>query len=94
MHRFKLDRNVKVEKKKLRQLKSLDILAHSIYYKFFSDRGRIPIQSDIIDVLIMTSTPYIHTFISEKNAIDILNKIKKQTKAIERLNLLTLSQLQ
>jgi len=93
-HRFLNGQNVKVDKKKLKQMKSLDILAHSIFYKFFSDRTRKIEQSDIIDILIMTTTPYVHTFISENNAIDILKKIKKQTTAIDRLNLQTLSDLQ
>lgn len=90
-YRFMNGQNVRVDKRKLKQMKSLDILAHSIYYKFFSDSERKIEQSDIIDILIMTTTPYVHTFISEKNAIDVLKKIKNQTTAIKGLNLHTLS---
>lgn len=93
-YRFLNGQNVKVDKKKLKQMKSLDVLAHAIFYKFFSDEKRKIEQSDIIDVLIMTSTPYVHTFISENNAIDVLRKIKKQTTAIDGLKLQTLSDIQ
>lgn len=93
-YRFMNGQNVKVDKKKLRKMKSLDVLAHAIFYKFYSDPTRKIEKSDIIDILIMTTTPYVHTFISERNAIDVLKKIKKQTKAIDVVNLLTLADLQ
>ncbi|HEY9083388.1 MAG TPA: hypothetical protein VIN73_08630 [Vicingaceae bacterium] len=93
-YRFMNGQNVQVDKKKLKRMKSLDILAHAIFYKFFSDGKRKINQSDIIDILIMTTTPYVHTFISENNAIDVLKKIKKQTTAINGLSLQTLSGIQ
>lgn len=93
-HRFKIGENVNIDKKKLKRMKSLNILAHSIYYKFFSDKNRKIEQSDIIDILIMTSTPYVHTFVSENNSIDIMKKIKNQTSIIDELNLHTLSDIQ
>lgn len=90
-YRFLNGQNIRVDKKKLKRMKSLDVLAHAIFYKFFSDGKRKIEHSDIIDILIMTTTPYVHTFISENNAIDVLKKIKKQTTAINGLNLQTLS---
>ena len=93
-YRFLNGKNVEIDKKKLKKMKSLDVLAHAIFYKFFSDKQRKIEQSDIIDILIMTTTPYVHTFISENNAIDILKKIKKQTTAINKINLQTLSDIQ
>lgn len=93
-YRFFNGQNVRVDKKKLKKMKSLNILAHAIFYKFFSDEKRKTKKSDIIDVLIMTTTPYVHTFISENNVIDILKKIKKQTTAIKGLNLQRLSDIQ
>lgn len=93
-YRFMNGKNVKVDKKKLKQMKSLDVLAHAIFYKFYSDSNRKKEKSDIIDILIMTTTPYVHTFISENNAVDVIKKIKKQTTAVDGLNLLTLSDIQ
>ncbi|HNP19403.1 MAG TPA: hypothetical protein PKL31_13280 [Fulvivirga sp.] len=93
-YRFMNGQNVPVDKKKLKRMKSLDVLAHAVFYKFFSDGMRKIEQSDIIDILIMTTTPYVHTFISENNAVDVLKKIKKQTTAINGLNLQTLSDIQ
>ncbi len=92
-YRFMNGQDVRVDKKKLKQMKSLDVLAHAIFYKFFSDGKRKIEQSDIIDILIMTTTPYVHTFISENNAIDVLKKIKNQTTAINGLNLQTLADI-
>ena len=79
-YRFFKGRNVRVDKKKLKQMKSLDVLAHAIFYKFFSDGKRKIEKSDIIDILIMTTTPYVHTFISENNAIDFAEKGYKKGK--------------
>jgi len=93
-YRFLNGENAEIDKKKLKKMKSLDVLAHAVFYKFFSDKQRKIEQSDIIDILIMTTTPYVHTFISENNAIDILKKIKKQTTAINKINLQTLSDIQ
>jgi hypothetical protein len=93
-YRFMNGQDVPLDKKKLKLMKSLNILAHAIFYKFFSDSKRKIEQSDIIDILIMTTTPYVHTFVSERNAIDILRKIKNQTDAINGLNLQTLSHIE
>lgn len=92
-YRFFDGKNVQVDKDKLKRMKFLDVLAHAIFYKFFSDGKRKIERSDIIDILIMTTTPYVHTFISENNAIDVLKKIKTQTTAINGLNLQTLSDI-
>ncbi|MBV5281457.1 MAG: hypothetical protein JZU53_03380 [Paludibacter sp.] len=92
-YRFFNGQDVQVDKEKLKRIKSLDVLAHAIFYKFFSDGKRKIEQSDIIDILIMTTTPYVHTFVSENNAVDILKKIKNQTTAINGLNLHTLSDI-
>lgn len=92
-YRFLSGKNIKVDKQKLKQMKSLDVLAHAIFYKFYSDEKRKIEQSDIIDILIMTTTPYVHTFISENNGVDVLRKIKNQTTAISKLELRTLSDL-
>ena len=93
-HRFLNGREIRVDKQKLRMIKSLDILAHGVFYKFFSDPNRKRTKSDIIDILIMTTAPYVHTFISENNAIEIMRKMKNQTKAIDGLNLVTLSEFE
>jgi hypothetical protein len=93
-YRFMNGQDVNIDKKKLKLMRSLYILANATFYKFFSDIKRKIEQSDIIDILIMTTTPYVHTFVSEKNAIDILRKIKSQTDAIERLNLQKLSDIE
>lgn len=93
-YRFMSGQEIPLDKTKLKLMKSLNILAHAIFYKFFSDSQRKIEKSDIIDILIMTTTPYVHTFVSEKNVIDILRKIKSQTDVIERLNLQKLSDIE
>lgn len=93
-YRFMNEQEVPIDKNKLKLMKSLNILAHAIFYKFYSDSTRKIEKSDIIDILIMTTTPYVHTFVSEKNAIDILRKIKSQTDALDRLNLQKLSDIE
>lgn len=82
-----------LEKNIVIQMKSLEVLAQGIYYKFYSDSTRKISKSDIIDVLIMTSAPYVDTFISEGNCIDIFRKIVKRNKCGIKGNGLTLSEL-
>jgi hypothetical protein len=91
--RFLFPENREIDSSKLKKIKSLEVLAYSIYYKFFSDQNRKVSVNDIVDVLIMTTVPYVHTFISEKNSIDILKTVQKQTNLINTVNLLILSDL-
>lgn len=91
--RFLFPENRELDSLKLRNLKSLEVLAYSIYYKFFSDQNRKVTVNDIVDVLIMTTVPYVHTFISERNSIDILKTVQKQTNLFNTVNLLILSDL-
>ncbi|NQX99422.1 MAG: hypothetical protein HRT73_16320, partial [Flavobacteriales bacterium] len=79
VNRLSFDTKNQIDFTKLKKIKTLEILANCIYYKFFSDPNRKTSRNDIVDVLIMTTVPYVHTFISERNSIDILRKIKKQT---------------
>ncbi|MBL4754055.1 MAG: hypothetical protein JKY52_10745 [Flavobacteriales bacterium] len=91
--RFLFSEDREIEPLKLKKIKSLEMLAYCIYYKFFSDPNRKISVNDIVDALIMTTVPYVHTFISERNSIDILRKVKKQTSLINRVDLLTLSDI-
>ena len=91
--RFLFPENRELDSSKLKKIKSLEVLAYSVYYKFFSDQNRKVSVNDIVDVLIMTTVPYVHTFISERNSIDILKIVKKQTDLFNTVNLLILSDL-
>lgn len=90
--RFLLNENV-LHKVNMRKMKTLEILAYTVYYKFFSDSQRKTSINDIIDILIMTTVPYVHTFISERNSINLLEQIKKQSDVIKSVKLMTLSDL-
>ena len=68
-----------IKKVNLRKMKTLEVLAYAIYHKFLSNPQRKTSINDIIDVLIMTTVPYVHTFISERNSINILKQLKKQS---------------
>lgn len=81
------------DKKKVKRMKSLEVLAQGIYYKFYSDLKRKVSKSDIIDVLIMTSAPYAETFISENNCVDIYRKILNSNNCDIKNNLMTIKEL-
>lgn len=91
--RFFNGQTVKVDKKKLKHLKSLDVLAQGIFFKFYSDATRKSELGDIIDILIMTTVPYVHTFISERNSIDVMQKIFNYNSDLRGPYLMTLSEL-
>ena len=85
--------NLKIDKKKLAHFKSLKILSNVIYYKFISNPTRKVSINDVVDALIMTTCPYVDSFISERNSIEILRTIQRNTNLINGLNLMTLSEL-
>ncbi|MBN9294984.1 MAG: hypothetical protein J0G96_13485 [Flavobacteriia bacterium] len=91
--RFFSGKSIDVDKNKLKMMKSLEVLAQGIYYKFYSDLRRKVSKSDIIDILIMTTAPYVHTFISENNNVDIYRKIIKMNQCGISNNCITISDL-
>lgn len=91
--RFLISNDIVVDEIKLKKMKTLEVLSYCIYYKFISDPKRKYSINDIIDILIMTTVPYVHTFISERNSITILEQIKKQSSVLNSVNLMTLSDL-
>jgi hypothetical protein len=92
-HRFFSGKWKEVDETKLNQMKSLDVLAQGLYYKFYSDFKRKISISDVIDILIMTTAPYCHTFISEGNSIDIYKKIVSMNKCGISSNYMTIAEL-
>ena len=89
VNRFHFDEKRDVDFLKVRHLKSLELFAYSVFYKLFSDASKKKTFNDVIDVLIMTTIPYVHTFISEANSIDVLTKIKRTTKLIHSVKLIS-----
>tara|TARA_R110001592_G_scaffold257457_1_gene521033 strand:+ start:538 stop:1389 length:852 start_codon:yes stop_codon:yes gene_type:complete len=89
VNRFHFDDGRDVDFLQVKHLKSLELFAYSVFYKLFSDSSKKRSFNDVVDVLIMTTIPYVHTFISEANSIDVLTKIKRTTNLIKSQQLLT-----
>jgi hypothetical protein len=92
-HRYFSGNQIFVDKNKLAKMKSLEVLAQGVYYKFYSDSKRKFSKNDIVDILIMTTAPYCDTYISESNCIDIYRKIVSMNKCGISTNFLTISDL-
>lgn len=82
-----------VDKSKLAKMKSLEVLGQGLYYKFYSDTKRKISKGDIVDILIMTTAPYCHSYISENNCIDIYKKIVRMNKCGISSNYMSISDL-
>ncbi len=65
---------------------SLKMMALSAFYKFYSGNKK-PNRSDVMDIIISSTVPYVDTFISEGNMIDIMSKIKNMDPFIENVEL-------
>lgn len=83
----------KMDMKLVNKIKSLEVLAQGVCFKFYSDKQRKVSKSDIIDILIMTTFPYVDTFVSEGNCIDICKKINRSNRSNISTKLMTLSEL-
>lgn len=60
----------------IEDFRSFKIMAYMTYYKFHADK-RIPVMSDIYDILIAATVPYVDVIITEGQMADSLKKIKK-----------------
>ncbi len=92
-HRFFGGQWKEPDKNNLLKMKTLEVLAQGLYYKFYSDLKRKISKSDVIDILIMTTAPYCDMFISESNCIDIYRKIINMNKCGISTNCMTISDL-
>jgi len=85
--KFHIPENVELDEDKVSRFKSMHVLANCVYERMFADSKRQFGLSDLVDVLIMTTVPYVHVFVSEKNSIGILRGIKNRTKLLEGVGL-------
>lgn len=73
-------------------LRSFKIMAYMTYYKFHADK-RIPVISDIYDILIAATAPYVDVIITEGQMADGLNKIKKVDNFIAELEIKSIKEI-
>lgn len=73
-------------------LRSFKIMAYMTYYKFHADK-RVPVISDIYDILIAATAPYVDVIITEGQMADSLNKIKKVDNFIGRLEIKSIKEI-
>jgi hypothetical protein len=92
-HRFFGGKNIDIEPDKFSKMKTLEVLGQGLYYKFYSDSKRKISRNDVIDILIMTTAPYCHTYVSESNCIDIFRKIVRTNKSTISTKFMTISDL-
>ena len=76
----------------LNNLRSFKIMSYSVFYKFYSD-NRNPQLSDVFDILIGATVPYVDILITEKHFFDTIQKIKKQDKFLDDLKVYKVNEL-
>ena len=89
---FILENNLTDKSIKLENLRSFKIMSYSVFYKFYSDI-RNPQLSDVFDILIGATIPYVDTLITEKHYFDTIQKIKKQDKFLDNLEVFKVNDL-
>lgn len=68
----------------LRKFPSLKCTSYFVFYKFYPD-NRIPIVSDVFDIMISALLPYVDYFISEGNMCEIIKRIQKKHNFLNNL---------
>ena len=71
-------------------LRSVALMA---FFKFYTVKTRKPRPSDVIDLLIMTSLPYVDTFITERNGADQIRRSTRVDGLLAELEVATLRNL-
>ncbi len=76
-----INSKVKIEKDfDIRAFPSLLMMAYTMFYKFCENRLRKALQSDVFDIRISASVPYVDAFITERHQAWVINKIKEKEK--------------
>lgn len=63
---------------------SIKAQAYCVFYKFYTD-NRKPILSDIYDILIFSSLPYVDYFVTESNLSEHIKQIQNRHKELKNL---------
>jgi hypothetical protein len=71
---------------------SVKMMTFNVFYKFYPDERR-PLKSDILDIIISSSIPYVDVVITEKHQAEIIRKTKEQDHFIDHVEVLTLADL-
>lgn len=85
-------KNIKYDELKIKLFPSVLITSYVVFYKFYSDNRR-PIESDVFDIIISASLPYVDVFYTEKHLAEIINKTKKLDGFIDHLEVKTINNL-
>jgi hypothetical protein len=89
---FILKNNLTEYSIKLDNLRSFKIMPYSVFYKFYSDR-RNPQLSDVFDILIGSTIPYVDVLITEKHYFDIIQKIKRLDNFLDKLEVIKVTDI-
>ena len=89
---FILKNNLTGKNINLNRLRSFKIMSYSVFYKFYSD-NRNPQLSDVFDILIGATVPYVDILITEKHYFDTIKKIKKQDRFLDKLDVYKVKEL-
>jgi hypothetical protein len=72
---------------------SIKMTAFIVFYKFYTDQRR-PLESDVFDLIISATIPYVDIVVTEKHQAEIMKKVKHQDKFVENLQVIRLKDLQ
>jgi hypothetical protein len=68
---------------------TLKAMTYTVFHKFYTDRNRIPKESDAFDVVIAAALPYVEAVITEAHQAEALTKIKRHDEFLNRLEVFT-----
>jgi hypothetical protein len=79
------DRTVEID-----SFPTLKAMTYTVFHKFYTDRNRLPSDSDAFDVIIAAATPYVEAIITENHQAEVLRKTKRRDKFLDHLQVFTL----
>jgi hypothetical protein len=89
---FIINNDISDKSLNLDRLSSFKIMSYSVFYKFYSDK-RNPQLSDVFDILIGATMPYVDAIVTEKHYFDTIQKVKKHDNFLDKLEVIKINEL-
>lgn len=77
----------------VRAFPSVMAMTYTVFYKFYADASRKPSQSDVFDIVMVGSVPYVDAVFTERHQAEVLKKLSGVDSMLEHLETYTLADL-
>jgi hypothetical protein len=72
---------------------SVMAMSYTVFYKFYADASRRPSESDVFDIIMAGSVPYVDSVFTERHQAEVLKKLRGVDAVAEHVKTYTLADL-